>query len=133
MENLYFEGNSIDHDYRPTVELDVETGKCEFSGLSYPWDPVSFYVPVINWIKQYTTEQAKPITFNMKMEGFNTTSGAKLMEIFRILEQYNAQEGKVIIHWFYEEDDDDMLEAGQDFQRILKIPVMLSMKEPEDE
>lgn len=133
MENFYFEGNSIDHDYRPTVDMRADTGYCEFSGLSYPWDPVAFYIPIIRWIKEYITEDNKILTFNMKMDGFNTTSGAKLMEIFRLLENYHtSQRGKAQINWYYEEEDDDILEAGEDFQKMLKVPIDLYVKEEEE-
>ncbi len=132
MKNLYLEGNSIDHDYRPTVDMRVDTGNCEFSGLSYPWDPVAFYVPIIQWIKEYITQDHKVLTFNMKMDGFNTTSGAKLMEIFRLLEHYHtSKKGKAKINWYYEEEDDDILEAGEDFQKMLQVPIELFMKEDE--
>jgi hypothetical protein len=31
----------------------------------------------------------------------------------------------IVINWFYEEDDEDMLEAGEDYQAILSIPVQM--------
>lgn len=129
MENLYFEGNSIDHDYRPTVNMRADTGNCEFSGLSYPWDPISFYIPIIRWVEQYTSESNKSLVVNMKMDGFNTTSSAKLMKIFRIMEDYHlSQRGKAKINWYYEEEDDDILELGEDFRKILALPMEIFMK-----
>ena len=34
--------------------------------------------------------------------------------------------------WFYEEEDEDMMESGQDFSQILKIPVKLIAEKSED-
>ena len=28
----------------------------------------------------------------------------------------------IMIKWYYEEDDEDMLEAGEDYQSIINIP-----------
>jgi hypothetical protein len=28
----------------------------------------------------------------------------------------------VVINWYYEEDDEDMLEAGEDYESIIKVP-----------
>ena len=33
--------------------------------------------------------------------------------------------GKVVVKWFYGEDDEDMREAGEDYQEIVKIPFQL--------
>ncbi|MBO7596417.1 MAG: SiaC family regulatory phosphoprotein [Bacteroidales bacterium] len=35
---------------------------------------------------------------------------------------HNKSVAEVVINWYYEEDDEDMLEAGEDYQSILKLP-----------
>ena len=36
----------------------------------------------------------------------------------------------ITINWHYEEDDEDMLEAGEDYQAIINIPFkMIEMEE----
>ncbi len=38
--------------------------------------------------------------------------------------------GTVEISWYYEEDDEDMFEAGEDYQSIINIPFkMIEMEE----
>ena len=29
---------------------------------------------------------------------------------------------EVLVNWYYEEDDEDMEEAGEDYQAIIKLP-----------
>ncbi len=37
---------------------------------------------------------------------------------------------KVEVNWYYEEDDEDMFEAGEDYQSIINIPFkMIEMEE----
>jgi hypothetical protein len=38
----------------------------------------------------------------------------------------------VRINWFYEEDDEDMEESGEDFQEIIDVPITMNMIEEED-
>ena len=47
------------------------------------------------------------------------------------LEKINEAGGGVAINWHYEEDDEDMLEAGEDYQAIINIP--FKMVEIEEE
>ncbi len=52
--------------------------------------------------------------------------------MFKKLETVYKKNGEkgVVINWYYEEDDEDMLEAGEDYQSILKIPFkMIELEE----
>ena len=41
---------------------------------------------------------------------------------FRKFEQLNRVKSKVTVHWYYETDDEDMEEAGEDYQAIVELP-----------
>jgi hypothetical protein len=32
---------------------------------------------------------------------------------------------EAVVNWFYEEDDEDMLEAGEDYDEIIELPFRL--------
>jgi len=32
------------------------------------------------------------------------------------------QKNEVEVNWYYEEDDEDMLEAGEDYESIIRVP-----------
>ena len=36
--------------------------------------------------------------------------------------QFIRPKHDVVIFWYYEEDDEDMLEAGEDYESIIRIP-----------
>lgn len=40
----------------------------------------------------------------------------------RKFKNINKNGSAVIINWHYEEDDEDMLEAGEDYQAIINVP-----------
>ena len=67
---------------------------------------------------------------NIQLEYFNTSSSKCILDIFKKLELIYKKGSKVQINWYYEEDDEDMFEAGEDYQSIINIP--FSMIEMED-
>ena len=48
----------------------------------------------------------------------------------KIIERIHKAGNNVVINWYYEEDDEDMLEAGEDYEDIIKLP--FNMVECED-
>ncbi|MDF1548018.1 MAG: DUF1987 domain-containing protein [Bacteroidales bacterium] len=108
----------------PTVEMNVDSGIIEIKGRSIPENSIDFYRPVVEWLDNYSNSPASETKVNIQLEYFNTSSSKCILDVFKKLEQVFKRNGEkgVVINWFYEEDDEDMLEAGEDYQSILKIP-----------
>ena len=110
----------------PTVKFDAETGVIEIKGRSIPENSIEFYKPLVDWLEEYAQHTSKLTEVNIELEYFNTSSSKCILDVFKKLEAIykNRRDGvgDVIINWYYEEDDEDMLEAGEDYQSILKIP-----------
>jgi hypothetical protein len=100
----------------PGLSFDALTGVCEIYGESYMEDTFKFYSPVFGWLKRYTTEVHKPMTFNIKLTYFNTSSSRALLDIFDILKKYKEENGSVVINWYYDPDDPDMKYEVEDFR-----------------
>ena len=54
------------------------------------------------------------MTANMAFEYFNTSSSKCLYMLFKKLDELHQKGKRVIINWFYEVGDEDMMEAGED-------------------
>lgn len=108
----------------PLMQFNGESGYFEISGRSIPENSIEFYRPVLEWVEEYVKSPKEETTLCVKLEYFNTSSSKCLVELFRKLESIIDQ-SKVKVEWHYEEEDEDMLESGQDFQHILKIPMVL--------
>ncbi len=108
----------------PTVEMNVDSGVVEIKGRSIPENSIDFYRPIVEWLDKYADTPASDTKVNIQLEYFNTSASKCILDVFKKLEQVFKKNGDkgVIINWFYEEDDEDMLEAGEDYQSILKIP-----------
>jgi hypothetical protein len=116
MENIAIEGTPK----TPTVKFNRETGVLEIRGRSIPENSIEFYKPLIDWIDFYSKGPNGETTVNIKLEYFNTSSSKCILDVFKKLESVSGT--NMTINWYYEEDDEDMLEAGEDYQAIINIP-----------
>ena len=116
MENIKIEGTPK----TPTVNFDSKVGRLELSGRSIPENSIEFYKPLLDWIESYGGTPQNKTEVDIKLEYFNTSSSKCILDVFKKLEGVTGTE--MIINWYYEEDDEDMLEAGEDYQAIINIP-----------
>jgi len=105
----------------PTVNFDSAKGVLEIKGRSIPENSIEFYKPLVDWLDEYSKEPTDNTVVNIQLEYFNTSSSKCILDVFKKLETVHKGENKVKVNWHYEEDDEDMLEAGEDYQSILKI------------
>jgi SiaC family regulatory phosphoprotein len=103
----------------PTVELNASSGTLLLKGRSIPENSIEFYKPILAWIEQYSTAAKEETTLQIQLEYFNTSSSKCLLDVFKRME---TLKGKVVIEWYYENDDEDMLEAGEDYEAIIHVP-----------
>jgi hypothetical protein len=107
-------------DDTPAIHLDLAGGKFEFSGKSLPEDVTTFYAPVFDWLKKYEEEAEGENTFAFKMSYFNTASSKIILDILMRLEEIHEGGKPVNIAWYFEEDDEDMEEAGEEYSEIVE-------------
>jgi hypothetical protein len=109
-------------DDTPKVILDKANKIFEISGRSLPEDVNMFYEPILKWIDQYTADPNDETVFNFKLEYFNTASSKVILDILLKFEEIIEKSHKVIVKWHYHEDEEDMLEAGEEYADIVEIP-----------
>ncbi len=127
MEELNIEGTPK----TPTIRFDVNNGEMLIKGRSIPENSIEFYKPLTEALETYS-ESPKPETkVNIQLEYFNTSSSKCILDVFKKLEKINSGGSSVVINWHYEEDDEDMLEAGEDYEAIINVP--FKMIEVEEE
>jgi hypothetical protein len=107
----------------PFISFVAESGMLEMKGRSIPENSVEFYRPMFEWLDLYSKTPAAKTELRVQLEYFNTSSSKCLLDIFRKLAQINASsKSAVTVKWFYEEQDEDMKEAGEDYQTLVTIP-----------
>ncbi|MEQ8926018.1 MAG: DUF1987 domain-containing protein [Fulvivirga sp.] len=108
----------------PRLYFNSESGDFEISGRSIPENSIEFYRPLMEWLDQYVTAPSTKTRMTINLEYFNTSSSKCLVEIFRKLEK-TLEKSDVKILWHYEEEEEDMMESGEDFKKIIKVPLEL--------
>ncbi len=106
----------------PAVNFDLSNGVLEIKGRSIPENSVEFYQPLFDALALYAANAKPTTTVKMFLPYFSTSSSKCILEIFRHLENIYKNGSAVTINWMYESDDEDMLEAGEDYQVMIKIP-----------
>ena len=128
MENLVIEGSPK----TPTIKFNPEEGKLLIQGRSIPENSIDFYKPLVDSLESYSGSPKENTKVDIVLEYFNTSSSKCILDVFKKLEKINSSNGGVAINWHYEEDDEDMLEAGEDYQAIINIPFKMVEIEEED-
>ena len=106
----------------PRIHFDVLNGHLLMEGRSIPEDAFSFYQPIYKWLEQYIQESDTKTTIEFRLEYFNTSSSKCILEILHILEKIKDKQ-PVQVKWFYDEDDEDMLESGENYSQIIELPI----------
>ena len=89
-----------------------------------------FYQKIIENLDEFAESDQEEFTANFSFEYFNTSSSKCLFDVFKRLSRIEESGKELIINWYYEEDDEDMLEAGEDYQAIIDLPVnMIEVEE----
>ncbi len=125
MEHLQLEATptSAYVDFNPT------TGRIEMKGRSVPENPLEFFNPLTNWLETYHKEVAQPLSFDVKLEYFNTSSSKCLLDVFKKILLMHRSGIETEITWWCEEFDDDMVEAGEDYKEMLDMPFNIKIFE----
>ena len=109
----------------PSVTLDRENAKFEISGKSFPADAGQFYKPIIDWLDEYGEKPLEKTVFVMKMDYFNTASSKVILDILYKLEDIASEGHELEIKWYYPDDDEDMMETGEEYDEIVDLPFEL--------
>lgn len=117
MESIQIEGTPK----TPTVEFDAAKHTFSIKGRSIPENSFDFYKPIYDWIESYANRPADRTEIHMKLEYFNTSSSKCILEIFKRFVTIKKAGKDVVVLWHYEEDDEDMLEAGEDYDAIIDL------------
>lgn len=104
----------------PKVDFNPETGVFEIEGISRSENSKAFYDPIVDWLNTYASQPAPQTIFEFKVKYFNTSAAKWLLEVMELLiEIQEAGKTNLAIRWHYMEDDEDMLDAGENYSALL--------------
>ena len=125
MEKLFIEA-TIDS---PSILFDGDKGIIEIAGKSLPENAIVCYSPLQQLVKEYVVSPQPKTVINFRLEYLNSSSAKNIVEILTLLEQLPLKGFVVEVKWFYKAEDDDMLEEGEEFRRMISIPIFLEKEQ----
>ncbi len=106
----------------PYVYLDKQNNQFEISGKSLPENVNIFYQPIIDWFNEYFRNPNEETVINFKLDYLNTASSKALLSLLLVVEDAVKNGHHARIKWYYEEDDEDMKDIGEEYSNIIQVP-----------
>ena len=105
----------------PEIILNPE-GTIIIKGRWMNGNMVSFGKPIIDWVDEYICDPAETTCIDIHCEYFSGVSSAILMSFLRKFYFVKLKEKELMINWYYEDGDEDILEQGEYISTTLEIP-----------
>lgn len=71
--------------------------------------------------------QDKPFRVNFMLGYFNTAAAKFIADIIMLVHNFIQKGINIKIYWYYNEDDHDMLEAGEEMAEMVNVPMNFVM------
>lgn len=117
----------IPTEFTPGVVFNPELSVFEIYGFSRPEDVAGFYKPLMKWLALYeesvlgknSNKGKTNIVLNLKLIYFNSASSKFLLDLLFVFVKFHTKGNDLEINWHYEEDDDEILESGQELSEMI--------------
>ncbi len=110
----------------PGIVYYPDSNKLELIGRSIPENPELIFRRLDDWITLHF-EKNNGLDVHIQLEYINSGSSKYLYEILKRLTGYGRSGKHVNLKWFYEEDDEAMLELGEHYRDTAGIPLVIDM------
>jgi len=119
-------------DNSPEIILDLENNQYMIRGESRPENVSEFYEPIMKWIEdwggqlyyraqKYGKDQSH--AFRFQFEYFNSSSAKYIMDLLLKINEIDKSSDniQIKIEWAYDEMDEDIEEAGKEFEDLTSM------------
>lgn len=111
--------------HTPAVNVFNDDNLIVVSGTSRLEDPSILYQELAEIYEECMQTFKEKITLDFNFDYINTSSSKWLFHILKNLQVKYSDKIKIIVNWYYEEDDEVIQEAGEVFESLLEIPFNL--------
>jgi hypothetical protein len=98
-------------------------GVIKISGRAIDESRSVFSDQIMGWIDAYLLNPAKLTELSIDLEYLNSYNSIVLASVIRKLALLSQQSKVLVIKWFIDEDDDDLLERGKYISSTFNIPI----------
>lgn len=106
----------------PGIILDTDNGTIEIKGRSIPENSLAFYQPVLEAMDEYANAPKDYTKMTIQLDYFSTSSSKCILDLFKKLENIIKKGKTAEIYWMYEDKDDNIRDAGADYETMIDVP-----------
>lgn len=127
MKGIYIEPTNLS----PEINFAPEQNVFSIKGTSAPEDVRALYYPVIEWMKLFVDntidgghksfDESNPLRFGADLPYFNSSSAKFIYDIFMELKRLSDSGIPVKVDWYYDIEDLDQKEAGEDIALLAEM------------
>lgn len=109
----------------PHVVFDPASNFFSISGKSFPENAKKFYEPLYKWVDLNYLNFPKEVHFSFELYYISSSSLIAMLDLLRKLDKLSQKGISITVSWTYDSDDDDMRKIGEDYSKILNIPIVI--------
>jgi hypothetical protein len=127
MRDLHIEPTTLS----PEIHFSPGDNIFAIRGTSAPEDVRALYYPVKDWFEDFVDEMLKeekilfskenPLRFQVDLNYFNSSSAKFIYDIFFELKRLAQKDIPFVVKWYYDQEDIDMKEAGEDISLLVEM------------
>lgn len=105
----------------PQVDFNKTKGIFLVSGVSVPENAMEFYGTLFKWLSEYIKSPAQTTVLTFKLSYVNTSSLQFIYDLLMLLDGIDGKISTVSIEWYYLNEDEDLMEMGEDFKDAVNL------------
>ncbi len=118
-------------EYTPELDLNPTELTMLFKGVSRPENVGVFYDQILDWVDDLSIEiiaqTKKTIRVIFKLDYCNSASQKYFLMLLEKLILLKEKNFDIVVDWYYTEDDDKMLEDGEDIADSVGLEFCFSL------
>jgi hypothetical protein len=113
-------------DTTPELSFDIDEMLFSIEGECRPENVLTYFEPIMRWLDEFIDEEKsnstpKKLDFHFKLEYYNSSSAKFIFQIFKRFKAIETSNIEVTMFWFYDVLDEDLLECGEEYEKILSL------------
>jgi hypothetical protein len=109
----------------PGVIYDPEAGFIRIEGRSIPENPAEFYSQLSDWTFSILAKPYPKVLMEFRLEYINSSSAKQILNYLKGIRDRVFDGCECGITWYFEDDDEAILELGEHLKTTLGIPFEL--------
>lgn len=107
----------------PAVIFTPENKTLLMEGRLIPENAEAIFTPILNWMDEYFNSGENTLNLVFRLYYYNTSSSKRIVLMLKKLDELFAAGKKINVRWEYEEGDDDCMHDGNDYSKLIRIPM----------